>query len=503
MDTLYIILAIFWFPNSWIQVVVISLFYSLIYSIFKHYCLPYRVLRRTGIPFDRPTYLVGNNFDFDPLTLHKRQLEQQKKYGLIYGDFFFTIPTIFIADPEMIKSIMVTHFSNFCNRFQAINMPILFEKSILRIADEPWKRIRTVMIGSFSAAKLKPIGNLVSDSCRILMISFDEGFHKNKKVSLTKPCEHLSMHVLLAAAFGIEFETLKDESKITEAVNVLFANMPVGLRMVMMLSIRLWEFLEPLMDGKVLSSMDYLMQIVLNVINDRRNNIKLNKSCRQDILQMLIEAGDKGKLTDEEIVAQVFFLMVGGYQTTANTLMFALHSIATNSNVQEKSYNEIQAKYDNNNCHIDYDFVLELPYLKMVLEETTRMYPPVIFPDRGVKEDITINGLLIPKKVMIGFPTYAIHHNPDYWPNPEEFRPERFTVEEKAKQIPFSYITFGGGQRHCLGMRLAKLEVKMAIVNILLKYELFPVEETKVPLEIKSEATLMPAEEIILGLKKR
>ncbi|EDV24422.1 uncharacterized protein TRIADDRAFT_56203 [Trichoplax adhaerens] len=482
---------------------VVSLVYLLIYSLYKHYYLPYRVLQRTGLPFDRPTYLVGNKFDFDPSLLHERQLERQKKYGLVYGEFFFTVPTIFIADPEIIKSIMVTHFSNFCNRFQAINLPSLFEKSILRIADEPWKRIRTTMVGSFSVAKLKCMQNLISDSCRILMARFEESFYESKKIALIKPCEHFSMHILLAVAFGIEFESVKDERKITEAVNILFSNTPVGLRVVMMLSMRAWEALERLMGGNFQSSIDYLEKIVMNVIKDRRNNIKLKKPCRQDILQLLIEAGDKGKLTDEEIVAQVFFLMAGGYQTTATTLMFALYSIATNSNVQEKLYDEIQAKYDNSNCQVDYNFVSELPYLGMVIEETTRMYPPVIFPDRGVKEDIVINGLLIPKEVMIGFPTYAIHHNPDYWPNPEEFRPERFSPEEKAKQIPFSYITFGDGPRQCLGVRLAKLEIRMAIVNILLKYELFPVKETEIPLKLKSLGTMIPANEIVLGLKKR
>lgn len=173
--------------------------------------------------------------------------------------------------------------------------------------------------------------------------------------------------------------------------------------------------------------------------------------------------------------------------------------MAVNPDIQQKLYLEIT----NSNC-LDapgLDHLNDLPYLDMVIAETLRLYPVAHVVDRLTRKDITINGLCIPKGMMIGIPIYSLHRK--LWPDPEKFIPERFTPEQKAKRQSCSYLPFGTGPRNCIGTRLAILEVKAAMVKILSQVEFVTTEETEIPLPLKTTTVLMPARPIYLSIRPR
>ena len=85
----------------------------------------------------------------------------------------------------------------------------------------------------------------------------------------------------------------------------------------------------------------------------------------------------------------------------------------------------------------------------------------------------------IKKGVNIIFPIWGIHHNADFFPDPETFMPERFLKENQASVIPFSYLPFGGGPRKCIGSRFAMAEMKIGLAKLLHNYQIFPVPQTK------------------------
>ena len=102
--------------------------------------------------------------------------------------------------------------------------------------------------------------------------------------------------------------------------------------------------------------------------------------------------------------------------------------------------------------------------------------------DRDCNKDVQINNLQIKKGVRVLFPIWAMHHNPEFFPEPESFIPERFLKSNNSSNsevIPFSYIPFGGGPRKCIGLRFAMTEMKIALAKLLQKYEIVPVQQTK------------------------
>jgi cytochrome P450 len=114
----------------------------------------------------------------------------------------------------------------------------------------------------------------------------------------------------------------------------------------------------------------------------------------------------------------------------------------------------------------------ELTELEMVLDETLRKYPPAWVGPRRSIEPFEFEGHTVPGRAFVNYSSWASHHLPDVFPDPEEFRPERFTPEAKAALPKGAYVPFGGGSRTCIGMRFGQLEVRTIATLILSRFTL-------------------------------
>ncbi|EDV24432.1 uncharacterized protein TRIADDRAFT_25960 [Trichoplax adhaerens] len=489
-----------WIPSA--SQIVQLIIVGLVWYLYKSWIRPYRLLKKLGLKVPFPKPIFGNLLDCHPSIQHLGQLKNQEKYGRVYGSLFFSIPTILIGEPDLLKSVCVKDFSNFSDRYPLVDGIEPFDKTLLELKGTDWKRVRNILLPTFSASKLKAIMPFIDRAGDRLVATILKADEEGQSIDLWRTCGKFTMEVILATAFGIEFESKEQEKKLTNAARALFDTSPGPLQFLLIFAPPLFRVLEPKLGGQFMNSTHYLMKTCKQVIKERRRNMAEGIACRRDILQQMLEAGDSDKLNDQEVVSQALIFLAAGYETTANTLAFATHSLATNPEIQQRVFDEISDKLSENDS-LDYDSVGDLPYLEMVIAETLRMYPPIFLANRSIKEDMEIDGLQVSKEAMIGIPVYAIHHNPKIWPEPEQFRPERFTSEEKSKRDPCTYLPFGNGPRNCIGMRLAMLEVKLAIVKILQKVELIVTKETDVPLQLKCGSTLSPANGVYVGFRKR
>ena len=168
--------------------------------------------------------------------------------------------------------------------------------------------------------------------------------------------------------------------------------------------------------------------------------------------------------------------------------------MATHPELQEKLYNEVSQV----SGAPSYDELKRLRYTEMVINETLRKFPPVsryVFFckkcctcseicfcrfDRLATEDYQYNGTVIKAGTLISNAVHNIHHDPDNYPDPDVFDPERFSPENKECRHPGTFIPFGLGPRNCLGMRLAQLELKFAVATLFRKFRFEPCEKTEV-----------------------
>lgn len=121
-----------------------------------------------------------------------------------------------------------------------------------------------------------------------------------------------------------------------------------------------------------------------------------------------------------------------------------------------------------------------MPYLDMVIDETLRMYPPVVRLDRVAGEDYEYEGMLIKKGLVWTVPIWALHYDPELYPDPTKFDPERFNEVNKKLRDNIAFMPFGAGPRNCVGMRFAILEIKLLMATIFSKYRMDRCEKTPV-----------------------
>ncbi|KAH0807216.1 hypothetical protein GEV33_015575 [Tenebrio molitor] len=199
---------------------------------------------------------------------------------------------------------------------------------------------------------------------------------------------------------------------------------------------------------------------------------------RLAMLDLLITAkNEEGTIDDEGIREEVDTFMFEGHDTTAAALNFAFMLIACNKHVQEQIVEEIGMVLGDARQKPTYKDLQEMKYLERAVKEVLRLYPSVHFISRKLGDDlITGSGYKLPKGTITHLHIYDLHHNPDIYPDPERFDPDRFLPENCQNRHPFAYLPFSAGPRNCIGQRFAMLELKAAICGVLANFVLEPVD---------------------------
>ncbi|KAJ3659331.1 hypothetical protein Zmor_011021 [Zophobas morio] len=199
---------------------------------------------------------------------------------------------------------------------------------------------------------------------------------------------------------------------------------------------------------------------------------------RLAMLDLLITAkNEENSIDDQGICEEVDTFMFEGHDTTTAALTFSLMLIACHKNVQDLIVEEIEAVTGELCKKPNFNDLQQMKYLERVLKEVLRLYPSVSFISRKIGEElVTATGYKIPKDTIVHLHIYDLHHNPELYPDPEKFDPDRFLPENSQNRHPFAYLPFSAGPRNCIGQKFAMLELKAALCGILSKYILEPVD---------------------------
>jgi len=251
-------------------------------------------------------------------------------------------------------------------------------------------------------------------------------------------------------------------------------------------------------------------------------------TCRTDMIQLLMNGraapsqyddksnnlGVPGKIkplwTDGEIGGQCFLFYISGFNTSSTALMFTAYELAVNAHVQERVYEEIvEAELDTNGKYLDYENLGKLKYLDQVLSESLRKWPPgmLAFTDRLCTKDYTFenNGkwVTIEKGHVVWIPVYAFHRDPEFFPDPEVFDPDRFSDKNKGNIKLGTYIPFGVGPRICIASRFSLMEMKLIFYYLIKNFKFEPNEKTQAPLKFKKHPFNVPQKGVHVTFRPR
>ncbi|XP_073670498.1 cytochrome P450 4V8 isoform X2 [Paramisgurnus dabryanus] len=225
---------------------------------------------------------------------------------------------------------------------------------------------------------------------------------------------------------------------------------------------------------------------------------------RKAFLDMLLKATDEnGKnLTNMDIQEEVDTFMFEGHDTTAAAMNWAVHLLGTHPEVQRKAQQELFEVFGESERPVNTEDLKKLRYLECVIKEALRLFPSVPFFARAICEDTKINGYRVPKGANAIIVTYALHRDPRYFPEPEEFRPERFMPENTVGRHPYAYIPFSAGLRNCIGQRFAIMEEKVILASILRSFNIVACQKRE-DLRPLGELVLRPEQGIWITLERR
>ncbi|KAJ8711474.1 hypothetical protein PYW07_008716 [Mythimna separata] len=447
-----------------------------------------------NVPYSEPLPLLGNYGRYILQREYPGQVIQKLCQKFIdqpyFGAFYGTEPVLVVQSPDIIKHILTKDFYYVNGReatkyseSEVVTQVLFFS------GGDRWKIVRQNLTPLFSSSKMKNMYHLI-ENCSFV---FEDMLDYESKISNVLDMRQISMRYTMdcicSAAFGVESNTMGPEEnnpfrymghEIFEASKyrafklIFRAVWPaifykVGLQI---FPPSIDQFFSKLLKG-VFESRGYEPSS-RNDFVDLVLNLKKQDSITGDCISNTKTGADKKiqlKVDDDLLVAQCVQFFAAGFETSASTMSFLLFELAKNQEAQQKAAAEVDDFLRRHGNKLNYECVHEMVYLDACMNETLRKYPVIGNLTREVMDDYVLpTGLKLDVGVRIHVPVYHMHYNPEYFPEPEKYKPERFLPENKDNVEPYTFFPFGSGPRICIGMRFAKMQVMSGLISILKKY---------------------------------
>ncbi len=397
----------------------------------------------------------------DPLPI---LLGAYEEFGPIFTLRLLHTKVVFMLGPEANHYVTVSHPENFHWRESSFGdlIPLLGD-GLLTIDDDYHDHVRATMMPAFHREQVGASVEAMIDEATPAI----ETLRTGEVVDVYEWMRRLAMRIAMRALLGLDPDEAGKGAAAAEHFEraLEFYGIDFALRFLRGPGSP-WR--------RMLASREVLDGIVFSEIAQRRRH---PDSGRLDVLSLLLDVRDEtGQgFSDREVRDQLMTLMFAGHDTSTSTLTFMMYELARRPDVIEKLQEEQDRVLGGEIPDIE-KLEREMPYLNMVLDEVLRLYPPAwIGPRRAVRE-FEFNGHTVPDGAYLNYCSWASHRIPEFFPEPEAFRPERFEKERKAALPRGAYVPFGGGKRICIGKRFGQIEVKLVATMLLqrLRLDLMP-----------------------------
>jgi len=480
---------------------------SLIFYIVFRVREAFKYFEKRGMRYLPPSKMTKNTlrlmFGLDGQIELFQALYENMKDMKVGGFYQLTKPCLLVTDPATINQILIKDFSHFRDHgiltdFQTNPL----EAHIFNLEGDEWKAMRNKLVPTFTSGKLKGAFEIIEGCAQELVRTADTLVEK-KDAMIKDLFWGYTAHVTGSFAFGIELGDLQSEDNpfIKIAKKVFEPNVVMMAKMV--LKETLPSFIAKCI--KIQTVTPDIDQFFHNLVNQAFEHRLKTGFSRKDFVQLLLELREKGTvevaakeweeeterpedlpegfkldLTDTLLTAQAFVFFVAGFETTASAMSFTSYFLSKNPRVQDKLRNEVREVKKKNGGKLTYEGLSQLNYLECCIMETLRMYPPLpqIFR-KCTKDYVFEDGAKVEKGTAAFIPIHAIQHDPEYFEDPEEYKPERF-IGGNIK--PGTYLPFGDGPRICIGKRLALLAAKLGLAYLIDQHKLEPSEKMEEPI---------------------
>ncbi|WP_256297284.1 cytochrome P450 [Haloarchaeobius salinus] len=393
-----------------------------------------------------------------------------------YGDVvaFDALGREFVAvyDPELVEEVLVARNDEFRKgEFETAAGDAIAPGGLVFTEGELWRRDRRLLQPAFTPDRIRSFADVMVDTTAGAVDRWDDG----ATVDLGAVCPRLTLDVLTRTLLDVELDGA-DGDVVREAADAITDRASAG-------TLATPDWLPTPNKRRYRRARSELDDLLVELVAERRAD---GAGDHDDLLATLLDAEyPDGSLMDEQRLRdQLVTFLFAGHETTSLALTFALWLVAGDDEVRRGLDDEFERVLGD----ADPTFA-DLPELELtdaVVSEALRLYPPVYLLYRQPVADTTLGGYAVPEEATLLLGTYAVHHDPRWWDDPEAFRPSRW-LDDDADRPEYAYFPFGGGPRHCIGMRFARMELRLALATILQRCRF---ERVSDELDVEPGATL-------------
>jgi cytochrome P450 len=412
-------------------------------------------------------------------------LELAREFGDVVPFQLGAKPAVLLSDPNDIKDVLVTHNRDF-HKARAIPTP--FGQSLFTAEGEPFLRQRRLMQPAFHRQRIANYGQIMVDYAN----EWRKRWSEDKPIDIGEEMRTLTLAIVGKTLFDAD----NAESEATEVAQALdifkqvFTPPTNGTG-------PSYGPTPPAGGESIQQAKARLDAILMRIISERRSS----DEDKGDFLSMLMMArdteGDNTGMSDQQVIDEAVTLFLSGHGTTASALMWTWYLLARNPDAEAALHAEVDAVLGGRAPTVD--DVPKLRYTAAVFTEAMRVYPPAWVLGRVPLHDYSVRGLRVPAGTPIFMSQWVVHHDERLYPDPFQFKPERWMPEFKANLPKFAYFPFGG-PRLCIGDAFAEMEGVLLIAAIAQAWCMRLVPDQPVEMEIL--ATVRP-KALPMHLKRR
>ncbi|XP_072761649.1 cytochrome P450 4C1-like [Anoplolepis gracilipes] len=480
-----------------IIILLLFMFILLVYNYYVHHGKNGRLINLIPGPPGIPIFGNALQFNTSLEKIWNTIICRFNDYS-IYKMWISFIPIVSIRQPDDLETIL--------SSTKHIEKSLMYDmlhpwlnKGLLTSTGAKWQTRRKMLTPAFHFNILNHFVDILIKEGNCMTKSLNDVGEAVVKDLLPFISEH-TLNVICETAMGISLQELGEFQKlyrnaihdISELIiyrgfrpwfhnDFLFSLSPQGRKQKEVLKI-LHGFTEKVIADRKLYHERTNGRHLKNLESDKEkddNEVFGIKKKRLAMLDLLIAVSRDGLLTDLDIREEVDTFMFEGHDTTAMGIMFALLLLAEHKDIQEGVRVEIDNVMQENGGKLTMKSLQNLPYLERCLKETLRLYPSVFFILRKTAEDVKLQSYVVPSGTNIYLNIWGVHRDPNFWPNPEVFDPDRFLPEKIKNRHPYSYIPFSAGPRNCIGQRFGLLEMKAVVAPLIHNFYLEPVDYLK------------------------
>ncbi|CAL8085130.1 unnamed protein product [Orchesella dallaii] len=503
------------------DVLLVFLFFLMSFKLLQNYIKQWNLSRNLGkdatldiykayrsLPSPPSFPFIGNAINILP---KHGMLQRLVNLGIKHGHCFkltnpLTEDLVFLNSPEAVQAILSSHEHLRRGHLLEKLWPSEMNSMAIYPGGEKWKSMRKILTRPFMYKALQIHNPCFYKQCERMTSQLEERFvNGNSAVNivddLLKQCIFgMSSESLM----GVDLEDVEDGAKFCQNLDLFLQQWLIRVYRPWLLIPWIWNISSSRRIMK--DSLKGMTNVILNVLESYKK--RLNEKPDDEDLNNNTMAGVmlKNGIEPVTIFREVTAMITIANETTPSAAAYALFMLALHPNHQELCRQEIDAAFDDpskcQNGVLEFEALKELKHLERCIQESLRMNP-VTGTFRTLEKPLRINEeLVLPSNVSVVIVPSMIHNNPKYFPNPEQFEPERFLPENVRERHRYAYVTFGAGPRNCIGMKLSMIEIKVIMATILRKFEV-RTPDTRESVQLELDPTLKPLKPIRFTMKKR